>query len=325
VYVAPPPPLPVPVTPPPVHLPPPPIHVPSLPPVPAHVTPPATPVQLPAPVPLKAPSTVKLPPVHVTVPSVTTTHAGSTPSGKTISGTTSAPAHHSGTTISRARASSLSSASGPNSSYANQPGAGPPAPLTLSRLDERWPPGLSLRAKVLLLRACLGDLPRRLRLVLELRTGINMSRALSPGATARYLHVKVRDIATLEKRALRVLRRTARTHACGAALRDSAGLLILGGGAVPAAGNGVTAIGGVKAARYAKTALPTSPGAGPKQASTGGDALGISRPPNPGDTLVAVAVVLAGMLLIAVLFAEELGLGPRYRRWQSRLLHRRPR
>jgi hypothetical protein len=178
---------------------------------------------------------------------------------------------------------------------------------------------------VLLLRACLGDLPRRLRLVLELRTGIGVSRALSLEATARYLHVKVSAVSRLEKRALRVLLRTARTHACGAALRDSAGLLILGG-AVPAAGNGGTAIGDVKAARYAKAALTTSPGAGPKQASSGGgNALGISRPPTAGDTLAAVAVVLAGMLLIAVLFAEELGLGPRYRRWQSRLLRRRPR
>jgi Sigma-70, region 4 len=177
---------------------------------------------------------------------------------------------------------------------------------------------------VLLLRACLGDLPRRLRLVLELRTGIGISRALSLEATARYLHVEVGAVSRLEKRALRVLLRTARTHACGASLRNSAGLLILGGGAAPAAGSGGTAVGGVKAARYAKAALTGSPGAGPKQAASGGgDALGISRPPTAGDTMAAVAVVLAGMLLIAVLFAEELGLGPRYRRWQSRLLRRR--
>jgi hypothetical protein len=102
-------------------------------------------------------------------------------------------------------------------------------------------------------------------------------------------------------------------------------LLILSG-AVPAPGNGGTATGGVKAARYTKAALTTSPGTGPKKAATGGgNALGISRPPATGGVLLAIGVVLAGMLLIAVLFAEELGLGPRYRRWQSRLLRRPPR
>jgi Sigma-70, region 4 len=347
VHVAPPPPLPVhlpppppppvhvPLPPPPVHVAPPPVHVP--PPLPVHVTPPATPVHvkppptpvhLPTPsVPLKAPSLPKAPSLHVAAPGGGPTHAGSTPSPKRVGATNPASAHHPGTTTSRgARAPGPSSASESNGRYANQPGAGPTAPRTLSRLSERWPPGLSLRAKVLLLGACLGDLPRRLRLVLELRTGINVTRALSPEATARYLHVKLSSVSRLEKRALKVLRRTARTHACGAAIRDSGGLLILAGGAVPAGGAGGTAAGGVKAARYTKGALTASPGTGPKQASTGGgNALGISRPPAAGDALLAIGVVLAGGLLIAVLFAEELGLGPRYRRWQSRLLRRRSR
>jgi hypothetical protein len=174
------------------------------------------------------------------------------------------------------------------------------------------------------LAGCLGDLPKQLRLVLELRTGLGRSHALSPRAAARYLHLPVRQVVRLERRAVRLLRLTARKHACGPSPAQMASLgipaAVLAGGQPP---SGAQAIGGVKAARYTK--LPSTPGSRTGGALGATNSLGISRAPGASNLLLATLLVLAGMIVIAALFAEELGVSPRYRRWQARHTRRPPR
>ena len=56
-----------------------------------------------------------------------------------------------------------------------------------------------LRELVLRLHACLGDLPMRLRLALELRAGLNVPRALSTNAVAARLHLSSTQYAVESK------------------------------------------------------------------------------------------------------------------------------
>ncbi len=169
------------------------------------------------------------------------------------------------------------------------------------------------------LAVCLGVLPDRLRLVLQLRTGIGVRRAMAPGALARYLHVKVRDISPLEKRALHLLRLKARTHACAASATPTQPIaFVIGAGLEEGAPWNGGAFGGVEAARYAQPVPQGRPGPEERQGLGGTNSLGISRPSAAEGVLRALVLVLVGMLLIGVLFADELGLGPRLRYWQSR-------
>jgi hypothetical protein len=173
------------------------------------------------------------------------------------------------------------------------------------------------------LQGCLSSLPDRLRLVLQLRTGIGVPSAYSRAAVARYLKIKPKQVSQLERTALRRLRLTAHTHSCLGAAPSLTSLLVPGGSG-PASG-AAAASGAVKAARYVKTPAQLS-GLHAKPSSPGGEsALGLSPSPAARNVLLAVTLVLAGMLLIGVLFAEELGLGPQFRRWHQRWLRRPPR
>jgi hypothetical protein len=178
---------------------------------------------------------------------------------------------------------------------------------------------LTLRAQVQSLAGCLSVLPDRLRLVLQLRTGIGVRHALGPAALARYLHVNLKDIPPLEKRAIHILRLKARTHACAASATPTQPIaFIIGAGLGEGAPGTSGAMGGVDAARYAQPAPQGRPGPEEGDGLGGTNALGISRPSAGDGVLRALVLVLVGMLLIAVLFADELGFGPRLRLWQSR-------
>ncbi len=181
----------------------------------------------------------------------------------------------------------------------------------------------SLRAEVRRLAGCLGELPSRLRLVLELRTGIDAPHALSVGRVATHLHITVTQVSRLEQRALLLLRGTARAHACGVAGRELSTVLVVLGGGEPGgatSSEGGGAAGEVKAARYAKSPSQ-EPAVRPVKS-----ALGISPPASLQDTTLATVIVLllAGMLLTALLFGEKLQAGPRLRRWRARLVRRHP-
>jgi DNA-binding CsgD family transcriptional regulator len=172
---------------------------------------------------------------------------------------------------------------------------------------------LSLIATVRRLHACLGNLPGQLRVVLELATGVNAPRALSSAEIAHYLHIRVGQVSRLEKRALRQLRRTARTHACSGARRATPGLLVFSGfGGV--LGYGV-ATGGVEAARYSK-----APSSNPRGLPSNGAApsvdslLGINAPPAVDDGWLIILLVLGGVLSIGFLFADK----ERRSRWLRR-------
>jgi hypothetical protein len=177
------------------------------------------------------------------------------------------------------------------------------------------------------LAGCLTNLPERLRLVLEMRAGFGTGRPLSLAAVSRELHVTLRQARRMQKRALRMLMRTARSQGCGSASGSATryiaalGAAALAGTAQPFGG----AAGGVLAAHYSKS---PAGGNGPEatQAAVGGtNGLGLSRTAGGNSALLAVAIVVTGMVLIAILFAEELGLGPPFRRLRARWLRRPPR
>jgi hypothetical protein len=206
-------------------------------------------------------------------------------------------------------------------------GAAPAAGVRgLSRQDAARAAELRLGAAVHSLAGCLGNLPDRLRLVLQLRAGIGIPRALSAAAVAKRLHLGVRQVLRLQRQGLRRLRTSARTRGCAratAAGARSAALVLDAGSAAGKHGGASIAAGGVEAARYAK---PATPGPAGENASPGGaSALGISRPSAAGNTLLVLAIVLTGALLVAIAFAEELGLGTRYRQWRAQWGRRPPR
>ncbi len=183
---------------------------------------------------------------------------------------------------------------------------------------------LKLIAAVRRLEGCLGNLPDRLRLVLELSTGIDTTRALSPASVAAFLHVRVGQIPRLERQALQRLRLAARADACGGARDVPSGLPVLGGFGPPL-GSGV-ATGGVEGVRYAKSPSPAPSGLGEKRSSPGIDTLlGINAPPAASEAWLVILVVLPGVLLVAFLFADQLGLGPRHWRWRLPWTRRPPR
>jgi len=166
------------------------------------------------------------------------------------------------------------------------------------------------------LEGCLGNLPVRLRLVLELRTGVGIDRAYSPAAVAGFLHIGVGQVPGLERRALRALRSAAGTHACAAAVETLPVADLVGAfGQPPFEEAG--AIGAVKDLRFAsRQRAPSSSSS--KHASQNGNALlGINMPPGSGDMWLLVVMIIVGVALVAFLFGDE--------EWRSRWLHRPPR
>jgi hypothetical protein len=288
-------------------------------------------------IPVPTPAT---PSVTLTAPTTTSTSGTPADSMPSVKGVTQLPSvsprstgtatNESQTTTSASGGQGSAGAASPYSGYSPSGGsikpgaAASPAPRRVSQRDEARARALSLRATVQRLEGCLGNLPDQLRLALELSTGVDAPRALSPAAVAEYLHIRVGEISRLEKQALRRLRLTARTHTCGGATRTLSGLLvpsIFG----PGVGKDGSAAGGVEALRYAKALSRERSGPRVKQASPGGNHFpGINIPPVADDAVLVIVILLAGSLLIGLVFADGLGLGPRHRQWRSRWMRRPP-
>ncbi len=174
-------------------------------------------------------------------------------------------------------------------------------------------------ATVQRLRGCLGALPARVRLVLELRSGVSASHALSVAEAADYLNVGARRIAGLERRGLRLLRARAHTQRC----ETSATAVIMSApvysSAVPAElaaianeSSGGTAAGGVQGFNATRSPLGAA-GASERQLIEAA-----ARPAADRPIVIALAI-LAGMLALALVTADSLGLGPRHAPWRGRL------
>jgi hypothetical protein len=174
----------------------------------------------------------------------------------------------------------------------------------------------AVRRVVQRLAGCLASLPERLRLVLELRTGVAVRRALGPKAVAAFVHVPVKQVAPLELSGLRQLRANAGTNACAAPASSAPVMVLASYFETPSEGS--AASGGVAGARYSKsptrTGLPASP-----SSQGGGSLLGLSLP-HAGSLLLWILTALVGATLLAFLFADGLGTGPRHRHWRARWL-----
>jgi Sigma-70, region 4 len=173
---------------------------------------------------------------------------------------------------------------------------------------------------------CLGDLPRRLRFVLELRVGIGVPHPLSRAAVSRFLHLPPAQVSSLERRALRRLRATARTRGCAGGGASSsvaevigpnlAGLPVLLGGA------GIAGIG-IGAARYS---LPF-PGGGSRSIeapASGASLSGEEAPSVAGNLILFMIMVVGGMGVIGYVATDGMGRAPRHREWLRRQVRRRP-
>jgi hypothetical protein len=170
------------------------------------------------------------------------------------------------------------------------------------------------------LKGCLSALPRRALVVLELRSGIGASHALSVAEVADYLNTSRQRIAKLERRGLRLLLRRSRVYACGesagaasaAVYSSAAPRRAVPIAAMEAAGGGVQDF----RATHAATGAPAS----------GEDKLLAAAKPAADNPIVVALAVLGGMLILALVTTDALGIGPRHpqwrRRWLSRLLGR---
>jgi hypothetical protein len=191
----------------------------------------------------------------------------------------------------------------------------------LSRRDQA---ALALFSTVRRLEGCLRYLPVNLRRVLELIAGANAPIALSPEALAAQLHVPVSRVSRLERLALRRLRLTARTHTCGAAAAGVGDPFAFNAFAALVGEEGGPA-GGVKAARYAKSASGDPVGLPASARSQGGDLpLGLNNLSAEGVGILLILAVLVGLLSIGLLFADSLRPWPIHREWRSRWIHRHP-
>jgi DNA-binding CsgD family transcriptional regulator len=310
----------------PIHLAPAPVSVPALPPVSAAPSPihlPPAPVSVPALPPVSvAPSPIHLPP-PVAGALRTTSPTSGLPAGKGLAPSQSIPPRSAATATSGSQtntaAASWQSSAGAPSPFSGYGSSGGPIILNeatshaLRRLSRHERARvLSLIAAVRRLQACLSNLPDPLRVVLELATGVNAPRTLSSTEIAHYLRIRVGQVSSLERRALRQLRLTAREHVCNRAQQTTSGVSVLSGFG-PVLGDGI-ATGGVEAARYANgpstSADSSSTGASPNVDTL----LGIDGPPSAGDTWLIILSALAGSLLIGFLFADE----ERRSRWLRR-------
>jgi hypothetical protein len=341
--------LPIPVkSPPAVTVPtPPPVTVTAPAPPPVQVTPPPpSPIPLPAPK-LPAPPKAPAPSVSVTPPggspvTVTTPSTASAPVprvGTLPSGTAPTPVGATAATLPQRVPARSGSPRGPGaaaaastfSSYGSGPATGSvggaprgPGATVMSDREVAALAGLTLGQKVQRLAGCLSDLPERLRLVLELGAGTATGRPLTLAAVSRRLNLTVAQARQLQRRALRRLILTARTHACASASGTSTGQITDLAAAVMSADlTPFGAAGGVLAARYSKRPGSEVDGLAATQTpAESASGLGPIRAPGGSGTLNAVAIALAGMLLLGALFAKELAIGPRVRHLRARWLRR---
>jgi hypothetical protein len=172
------------------------------------------------------------------------------------------------------------------------------------------------------LQGCLSELPERLRLTLELRTGLGVPHALTPSAAAKQLHVKVGQVSGLEAHALSELR-TAAVGGCGETSTGYGSFAFADFSEAGVAGTGGP-MGAVDAARYtlAPSASLTHLGS---SNSLLGSALGADIPPAASDVILTLLLILAGAAAITWLVAGEAGRGPSYRRLRRRWTRRPPR
>jgi hypothetical protein len=174
----------------------------------------------------------------------------------------------------------------------------------------------------------LSSLSDQLRLALQLGSGVGVPQALLPAAIAQTLRVDVARVAVLQREGLRQLRLTARASGCvGAAPTPFAAEPF--GGLAPAFTSEQGASGeagsGVAATREAKAPTPQRARRGGAHPAAGGnDLLGLPVPPEAGQAMQVALIALAGMLLLALLFANELQLGARARQWLWRRRHGPP-
>jgi hypothetical protein len=304
-----------------------PVKVPSVP-----VKVPSVPVKVPVKAPLaKAPSAPAVPsktppsslPVSGSTPSVgslTQTHRSPSPPISPVSGGGKAPAVWSLGTGASGASPIFTVGYGPVDYPSSPAGA-------LSSPGQRRQRAMRARTQTLRdlvrhLHGCLGDLPQRLRLALELRAGLDVPRALSPEAVAARLHLSSKQYAALEKGALRRLRSAAKSTGCAgqsAAPLDGSGSRSFG-----FLGSDPTSAGGVEAVSYLKSA---SPGHERRPSSSQAGLLGVGLSPAARDALLLTIVIFMAALLIAILFADGLGVGPPHpewrRAWRTRWRRRR--
>jgi hypothetical protein len=192
----------------------------------------------------------------------------------------------------------------------------------LTQRDRARIADLLLLTTVLRLEGCLRYLPPNLRRVLELITGVDVPIALSAKAVAEQLNVSLAKVSRLERLALRRLRMTARTYACGAATQASTDPFVFGSLAALVGEEGGPT-GGVVAARNA--ANPYSQAADAQGSSQGGHTLlGINNPALEGGAMLLIVGILAGVLLTGLALTDDLLPWPIYREWRSRWIHRHP-
>ena len=221
------------------------------------------------------------------------------------------------------------------SGTAGSPGAGDPALLApleqVQGAAAQAPPqggqrariaDLALKAEVKKLHACLDGLPQRLRLLLELRTGVGRPVAsLSAKGAARVLHVSAARVVHMQGRALTRLRVLARSGGCGEA-RQAAQPASLSVFAVPF---GSEPGGGDPAAQQGRprSAPKTRRLAHASSHSRKGDSLaGVQLPRGGKEVLMLVALILIVAVLGMVLFTDRLEIVWRYRQVRFRRARR---
>jgi hypothetical protein len=328
-------PPPVPVKPPTVPVKPPPLPV-KAPTVPVKPPPPKAPT-VKAPVPVKSPpkpspSPVKAPTAPVNLPATPSPRTPSTvrsllgglaaPATRRLTGagvpapgpsssarSSIGPAQAPGGFLVSAAGTSLPSAGSVPSGYAAPPELPDVARLLAEghgRLDNA-----RVRALVLGLQGCLTGLPNRLRSLLELRTGVGRSRALSPTRAAHRLRIPRGRVTRLELTALRRLRRLAETTGCAVAAQPQAAFPLAGYDYLLAAGSGGPPLGGVESVRYEQAPSQAGVQPLPPPGATAGPP-GLTSLHSGGSPFWVIAAVLLGLVLLAAAL-DGLGLGPRHR------------
>jgi hypothetical protein len=276
-----------------------------------------------------APTLPKLPSVKLPSPTL----GGTSQATSTVSRLSGSSSHEGAGTTSATGPATIYSASGQTSAALLFLGGAFTGPLVaveaataralggLSRAEQARAAAVVLSSTVRRLEGCLRYLPDNLRRVLELVTGVNAPIALSPEAVAEQLHVTMRRVSRLERLALRRLRLTALTHTCDVATPGSRDSLALSGLAVLVGEEGGPA-GGIEAARYATSPSGDLEANAPSQG--GHSLLGINNPSLEGGGMLLILALLAGVLLIGLLFADGLWPWPIHHEWRSRWIHRHP-
>ena len=173
-----------------------------------------------------------------------------------------------------------------------------------------------LKAEVARFQGCLSDLPATQRELLELRTGLGGSRALSPRTAASRLHLAPARFTRLERQAVRELSDAASLHACS---RMSEGVARVASFIGAGFGNGQgSATGGVEAVSYSSPA-PKPLGT---RRSTIGAILGADIPAVASDLILVLLLLTVAGLTIGLVLADAAGQGPRHEQWRQRVANR---